>query len=66
MTKLILTIVMLAALLLAAGGLYLWRKRGERQRGLLMLATALVLIGNVWIWSLPTPGSTQTDNRISR
>lgn len=50
-----LTIAMLAVFALSAGGLYLWAKRGERQRGLLMLAAALVILVNVLIWTLPNP-----------
>jgi high-affinity Fe2+/Pb2+ permease len=47
-----LALAMIAAALLAIGGVRLARKREERQRGLLMIAAALVLIGNVLIWTL--------------
>ncbi len=47
-----LSILMLAAFLLAGGGLYLvWRGR-ERRKGLLMLAAAAVMVGNVLVWTL--------------
>ena len=45
-----LALAMIAALILAVGGARLVRR--DRQRGLLMLAAALVLIGNVLVWTL--------------
>ncbi len=50
-----LSIAMVAVFALAAGGIYLWTKRGDRQRGLLMLAAALVILVNVLIWTVPNP-----------
>lgn len=50
----VLSIVALAALALAAGGVFLWR-RGERKQAGLMLLVALVMLGNVVIWSIPVP-----------
>ena len=49
----ILSIVMIAAFLLGAGGMWLIVKRGEAKKGLLMLVAALVLLGNVLIWVVP-------------
>jgi hypothetical protein len=48
----LLSIAMLAAFVLAGGGLWLLVKRGERKRGLLMLAAAAVMLGNVLIWTV--------------
>jgi len=48
----ILSILMIAAFLLAAGGLYLILKRGERTKGALMILAALVALGNVLVWTL--------------
>ena len=45
-----LAVAMLAALILAIGGAKLFAR--DRQRGLLMLAAAAVLVGNVLIWTL--------------
>lgn len=53
--NIVLTIAMFAVFALGAGGIYLWRKRGEKQRGLLMLAAALVILANVLIWTVPNP-----------
>ena len=46
-----LAIAMIAAFLLIAGGIALVR-RGERQKGVLMMVAAVVLIANVLIWTL--------------
>jgi hypothetical protein len=48
----LLSIVMIAAFALAWGGLWLLLKRRERKRGTLMLVAALVLLGNVLIWTV--------------
>lgn len=46
-----LAILMLAAFALAWGGVRLIRK-GERQKGVLMIVCALVALGNVLIWTV--------------
>jgi high-affinity Fe2+/Pb2+ permease len=45
-------LAMIAAFLLAAGGVKLALSREYRSRGLLMLAAAAVLVANVLIWTL--------------
>ena len=45
-------IAMIAALLLVIGGMKLALRKQDRGRGLLMLAAAAVLVGNVLIWTL--------------
>jgi hypothetical protein len=50
-----LSLMMLAALALAAGAVVLWR-RGERRRPLLMGVLVAVLIGNVAVWTVPDAG----------
>ena len=47
-----LSILMVAAFLLAAGGVHLLVKRKDRKRGVLMLVCAAVAVGNVLIWTL--------------
>lgn len=47
----LLSILMVAAFLLAAGGLHLILRRRERFKGALMLLAALVALGNVLIWT---------------
>lgn len=44
-------IAVLAVLALAWGGVTVLR-RGDRQRGVLMLVCALVILGNVLIWTV--------------
>ena len=48
----IMAITMIAAFLLVVGGVRLVLRREDRGRGVLMLAAALVLVGNVLIWTL--------------
>jgi len=52
---LIFSLLMLAGILLAAGGIWLLVKGRDRRRALLMLVAAIVMFGNVAIWVLP-PG----------
>jgi hypothetical protein len=53
MTELVLTIAMLAVIVLAVGGARLIRAGQDRKRGFLMLAVAVVLLGNVLILAWP-------------
>jgi LPXTG-motif cell wall-anchored protein len=48
----ILSILVLAAFALVAGGAYLLIRRKERKQGILMLVAAVVLFGNVLVWTL--------------
>ena len=48
----LLSLAMIAAFLLAGGGLWLLVRRGETKRGLLMLAAAAVMLGNVLVWTV--------------
>ncbi len=52
LAPLMLSILMLAVFALGAGGMWLIAKRGETKKGILMLAAAAVLLGNVLIWTL--------------
>lgn len=47
----LLSVLMLVAALLVYGGVWLLR-RGERGKGVLMLACAAVMVGNVAIWTV--------------
>ena len=46
------SIAVIAALGLGAGGMWLIAKRRDPKRGLLMLAAALVMLANVLIWTI--------------
>jgi hypothetical protein len=48
----LLSIAMIAAFLLGGGGMWLIVRRRELKKGVLMLGAALVLLGNVLIWTL--------------
>ena len=48
----LLAITMIAAFLLAIGGIRFAMRKADRGRGLLMLAAAAVLLGNVLIWTV--------------
>ena len=47
-----LALAMIAAALLLVFGVRLIANRTERKRGLLMIAAAAVLVGNVLVWTL--------------
>ena len=47
-----LSILMVAAFLLALGGIHLLVKRKDRKKGILMLICAAVALGNVLVWTL--------------
>jgi hypothetical protein len=42
-------LAVVAAFVLAGGGLWLWRR--DRKRALLMIAVSAVTLANVWSWS---------------
>jgi hypothetical protein len=52
MNGLVPSLLMLAVFALAAGGIYMIRKGGNRKRGTLMLIAAAVFLGNVLIMTL--------------
>jgi hypothetical protein len=47
------SIAICAVFALVWGGIWMIRKGNERQKGALMIIAALVLLGNVLIWSWP-------------
>ena len=48
----ILALLMIAGFVLAAGGVYIFRKGGDRTKAALMIVAALVMWGNVAILTL--------------
>ena len=48
-----LSLAMIAIVALVWGGSVLLRRGNDRKRAILMLVAAVVLLGNVLIWSLP-------------
>lgn len=61
----ILSVVMLAALALVAGAVFLWRRGGAAKQAWLMLALAVVMIANVLIWTLPDSRGTAPIERAA-
>lgn len=55
LVSIVLSVAMVAVFALIAGGIYLWRSKGDRQKGLLMVAAGIVILANVMIWSVPPP-----------
>jgi hypothetical protein len=51
-SSIVMALAMIAAFLLGAGGVNLTLSAQTRDRGLLMLAAALVLVMNVTIWTV--------------
>jgi len=60
----VLSVVTLTALALVAGAIYLWRRGGRKQAGL-MLVLAVVMIVNVLIWTVPSSGGTAPIDRVA-
>ncbi|MDL2353256.1 MAG: hypothetical protein QFC78_10465 [Pseudomonadota bacterium] len=54
----VLSILMLAAIAMLLGAIFLWRQRGTSKQVWLMLVLAIVLIANVAIWVVPSQNGT--------
>lgn len=54
----VLSILMLAAIAMLLGAVFLWRQRGASKQVWLMLVLAIVLIANVAIWVVPSQNGT--------
>lgn len=61
----VLSILVLLALALVAGGVVLWRRGARKQAGL-MLAAATVAALNVAIWTVPDAGGEAPAGRVLR
>ncbi|MEM1052475.1 MAG: hypothetical protein AAGI28_10310 [Pseudomonadota bacterium] len=64
MTDIVFSIVMLAAILLLLGAFFYWRRTGEVKRPALMVILALIAIGNVLMWTIPTADGAAPLDRI--
>ena len=58
MTDIVLSLVMLAAFALLGGAWLLWKRTGEAKQPLLMVRLAVIAVGNVLIWTVPTKDGT--------
>ncbi len=61
----VLSVVVLAAIALVAGGLWQWRRGEGRKQAVLMLVLAVVMIVNVLIWALPQSSGTAPMDRAA-
>lgn len=57
MSDLVYSIVMLGAVAMLAGAWYLYRRLGPNRQSMLMVILAVVMLGNVVIWSIPDASS---------
>ena len=64
MTDLVFSIVMLAAVLLLVAAFVYWRRTGAVKQPVLMVVLALIAIGNVLIWTIPTADGTAPVDQI--
>jgi hypothetical protein len=62
----LLSLMMLAAGALVAGAYYLWRRGASRLQVVLMLVMALVIVGNVAIWTVPAGDSPPPVKQVLR
>ena len=53
----LLSIAVLSAFALFAGGVWLTLKSHDMKRGILMIIAGIVILGNVIIWVLPMPAA---------
>ena len=61
----VVSLVTLAALVLLARAIYLWRRGNGRKQAGLMLVLAAVMIVNVLIWAIPDGSGTAPIDRVS-
>jgi len=58
MMDVVLSLVMLTAILLILGAAFLWHRTREAKQPTLMVVLALIALGNVLIWTIPTDDGT--------
>lgn len=64
MTDIVLSIVMLTAFALIAGAYVFWRRTGEVKQPALMVVLAIIAIGNVLIWTVPTADGSSPAEKV--
>ena len=62
----VLSVVVLTAIALVGGAIFLWRRGDARKQAALMLVLAVVMIVNVLIWALPQSGGTAPMDRAAQ
>jgi len=61
----ILSVVVLSAIALVGGAIFLWRRGDARKQAVLMLVMAVVLVVNALIWALPQSSGTAPGDRAA-
>jgi drug/metabolite transporter superfamily protein YnfA len=61
----VISIMVLAALALVGGAIYLWRRGGATKQAWLMVVAAVVMFINVLIWTLPDASGTAPVDRAA-
>lgn len=62
----VLSIMMLAALALVVGSVFLWRRGGAKKQISLMLILAAVMVVNVLIWTVPDKNGEAPVNALNK
>ncbi len=62
----VLAAMVLTAIVLVAGALFLWRRNRSGKQAALMLVLAAVIAANVAIWTLPGGGDTPPLQQVPR
>ena len=62
---LVLSLVVLTAIALGVGAFWLWRRGGSQKQVWLMLMLAVIMIGNVLIWTVPNKDGTAPVDRAA-
>jgi uncharacterized membrane protein len=61
-----LSLLVLTAVALVLGGIFLWNREGYRKQAVLMLVLAAVMAGNVLILTLPTPEAKSLSGEVQK
>jgi len=62
--NLVLTLVLVVAAALVVGAFLLWRRTGETKQPILMVVLAVIAVGNVLIWTVPTADGTAPIDQV--
>jgi len=66
MTNVVLLLVMVAAFALVAGAFFMWRRTGELKQPALMVVLAVIAVGNVLIWTIPSADGTSPIEQLEK
>lgn len=66
MTNVVLLLVMVAAFALVVGAFFMWRRTGELKQPALMVVLAVIAVGNVLIWTIPSADGTSPIEQLEK